>query len=262
MTDPPASEGREPSNPGDSPGWTTVGIGEAARILDVEFGDVTVSKIRYLQMRGLISPTRTRGGSRRFGQADLHRLRYIIRCQRELFLPLDEIARRLDQGLADDASQRTRPLGADDPEDPAAVASQPPAPTGALLHILRPDTDPGDSLDLAPEDLIRLCGCSVELLQQMRQHGLIGHDTTADVPVCQSLDRLNRFGIEPRHVRWLTQSAERAVTLVDASLPRRKRATARTEAENEEARRVLAAELITVYALLIRKAMIAPESPS
>lgn len=75
-------------------------IGEVLELLVAEFPDITISKIRFLESRGLIRPERTPSGYRRFYQQDIDRLRWILLQQREHYLPLDVIKGRLDQGKA------------------------------------------------------------------------------------------------------------------------------------------------------------------
>ena len=58
-------------------------IGVVLEQLRVEFPDVTVSKIRFLESEGLISPQRTASGYRRFTEKDVQRLRYILVTQRD-----------------------------------------------------------------------------------------------------------------------------------------------------------------------------------
>ncbi|MCU1491571.1 MAG: putative MerR family transcriptional regulator, partial [Acidimicrobiaceae bacterium] len=66
-------------------------IREVLDLLVGEFPDVTISKIRFLESRGLIHPERTPSGYRKFYDADVERLRWILRQQRENFLPLKVI---------------------------------------------------------------------------------------------------------------------------------------------------------------------------
>ena len=71
-------------------------IGEVLGLLQDEFPDVTISKIRFLESQGLIDPERTPSGYRKFYDADIERLRFILREQREHFLPLKVIKDRLE----------------------------------------------------------------------------------------------------------------------------------------------------------------------
>ncbi len=71
-------------------------IGDVLDQLRPEFSDITISKIRFLESQGLIDPERTPSGYRRFYPADVERLRFILREQREHFLPLKVIKERLD----------------------------------------------------------------------------------------------------------------------------------------------------------------------
>ena len=73
-------------------------IGEVLQLLQDEFPDVTISKIRFLESQGLIDPERTPSGYRKFYDRDVERLRFILREQKEHFLPLKVIKDRLDAG--------------------------------------------------------------------------------------------------------------------------------------------------------------------
>jgi DNA-binding transcriptional MerR regulator len=72
-------------------------IGEVLSLLQEEFPDVTISKIRFLESQGLLDPERTPSGYRKFYEADIERLRWILTQQRENFLPLKVIKDRLDE---------------------------------------------------------------------------------------------------------------------------------------------------------------------
>ncbi len=71
-------------------------IGEVLSLLQLEFPDVTISKIRFLESQGLVDPERTPSGYRKFYEADIDRLRWVLRQQRDAFLPLKVIKGRLD----------------------------------------------------------------------------------------------------------------------------------------------------------------------
>ena len=87
-------------------------IGAVCRRLQSEFPDVSISKIRYLEDQGLLSPKRTRGGYRLFGEDDVERLETILRLQRDEFLPLrvirDELA---GPGVTERKRRRRRAFG-------------------------------------------------------------------------------------------------------------------------------------------------------
>jgi len=71
-------------------------IGDVLALLREEFPDITISKIRFLESRGLLVPERTPSGYRKFYDHDVDRLRWILRQQREHFLPLKVIKGRLE----------------------------------------------------------------------------------------------------------------------------------------------------------------------
>ncbi len=97
-------------------------IGEVLSLLQDEFPDVTISKIRFLESQGLLDPERTPSGYRKFYEADVRRLRWILTEQRDNFLPLKVIKDRLDEGA--DAE-----VAAPDPSGNGAAAAVPPAAT-------------------------------------------------------------------------------------------------------------------------------------
>jgi DNA-binding transcriptional MerR regulator len=73
-------------------------IGEILDDLRGDFPDISVSKIRFLESQGLITPERSPSGYRQFTDADLELLRWILRQQRDHYLPLKVIRRRLKEG--------------------------------------------------------------------------------------------------------------------------------------------------------------------
>ena len=80
---------------------TYLSIGDVLTLLRQEFPDVTISKIRFLESQGLVNPERTPSGYRKFYEQDVERLRWVLRQQREHFLPLKVIKGRLEQEVDD-----------------------------------------------------------------------------------------------------------------------------------------------------------------
>ena len=78
-------------------GRSHLSIGEVLSLLQDEFPDVTISKIRFLESQGLVDPERTPSGYRKFYEGDIERLRWVLRQQRDAFLPLKVIKGRLDE---------------------------------------------------------------------------------------------------------------------------------------------------------------------
>ena len=111
-------------------------IGEVLNLLKDEFPDVTISKIRFLESQGLLDPERTPSGYRKFYDTDVERLRWILRQQREHFLPLKVIKGRL-------AGTVPEPDGASAPEEESA------RPRDAAVR--RPRVEANDDLADAPQ---------------------------------------------------------------------------------------------------------------
>ncbi len=107
-------------------------IGEVLSLLQEEFPDVTISKIRFLESQGLIDPERTPSGYRKFYEPDIERLRWILLQQKEHFLPLKVIKDRLaerDPGTEASGVGATNPSAAPGPAParPTDPVAAPPA---------------------------------------------------------------------------------------------------------------------------------------
>ena len=85
-------------------------IGEVLALLQEEFPDVTISKIRFLESQGLLDPERTPSGYRKFYESDIERLRWILQQQRENFLPLKVIKVRLQGDEVDEGGDEPVPI--------------------------------------------------------------------------------------------------------------------------------------------------------
>jgi DNA-binding transcriptional MerR regulator len=137
------------------PAHAFMSIGEVLGQLRGEFPDVTISKIRFLESQGLIQPERTPSGYRKFFDGDIERLRWVLRQQKERFLPLKVIKERLDSGEAlsdaDESPAQPSLFGGDlaDPvaaPAPASAASPTPTQTAASPAPVAPSPAP----DAAP----------------------------------------------------------------------------------------------------------------
>ena len=84
-----------------------VTIGAVLDRLRPEFPAITVSKIRFLEEQGLVVPERTASGYRKFSEEDVERIRYVLRAQRDRFLPLKVIRAELDAGALHDTARPT-----------------------------------------------------------------------------------------------------------------------------------------------------------
>lgn len=116
-------------------------IGEVLGLLLEEFPDVTISKIRFLESQGLISPERTASGYRKFYDPDVELLRVILTEQRSNYLPLRVIKDRLETGEIDPTGEHLRPNGTDEEAN-----DDPGEPDGDS------DPDPDDELGEVPTE--------------------------------------------------------------------------------------------------------------
>ncbi len=112
-------------------------IGAVCKILQSEFDDVSISKIRYLEDQKLLTPRRTSGGYRLYSQSDVERLRTILRLQRDEFLPLRVIRQELAAGGDIDLGGGPPTAGPPAAGCGGRSSSTPPAPTSASTRWSR-----------------------------------------------------------------------------------------------------------------------------
>mgnify|MGYP006272932801 CR=1 FL=1 len=185
-------------------------IGEVINKIRDEFPDITISKIRFLETHGLITPTRTQSGYRKFSLIDIERLRYILRMQRDHFLPLKVIASHLDaidRGL----------------EPPAIGDVTPRPPRVAMSTESIAESDSIKAVRLTRTELISNAGCDAELIDRLIEFGLLTSDSKGffdgrDLAIVQSAAILAGFGFEPRHLKVIKTAASREVDLFNPLL--------------------------------------------
>ena len=138
-------------------------IGEVLHLLRADFPDISISKIRYLEGEGLVEPSRTPSGYRKFSRADAERLRYVLRMQRDHYLPLKVIREHLD---AIDRGLAPAPLSAADAAPRALVVAES-HPT--------PEDLTGDSheLRLSRRELLEQAGITDDVLRELESFGLV-----------------------------------------------------------------------------------------
>jgi len=181
-------------------------IGAVCKVLQNEFNDISISKIRYLEDQKLLNPRRTSGGYRLYSQADVERLRKILRMQRDEFLPLRVIRQELASGgeVEVESTQRR----------PAAAAAR----RAVLVNNAPP------SLSIA--DVIEETGASSELIGELEEYGVIVPErrggavmfSETESEIIRVSHELSRFGVGARNLRVFRLSADRESSLLEALL--------------------------------------------
>ncbi|MFO7779585.1 MAG: MerR family transcriptional regulator [Nitriliruptoraceae bacterium] len=202
-------------------------IGEVLNQLRDEFDDITISKIRFLESEGLISPDRTESGYRKFTRADIDRLRYVLRAQRDRYLPLKVIREeldRLDAGLSVQPPAQGELLDDGGPVAPGVVpgadASTP--ATGGLEPSAAdepslPSHPVAGNDQLDTDQLAAAAGIGVAEVAALVEHGLLGappYDAEA-VTIASLSGKLLGGGLEARHLRMYRQFVERELSLAE-----------------------------------------------
>jgi DNA-binding transcriptional MerR regulator len=211
-----------------------LGISEVLAQLRAEFPDISVSKIRFLETEGLITPARSPAGYRRFCAQDVDRLRFILTAQRDQYLPLRVIRDRLDQqaGAAADAATwsagRTGPQGTASPNGgparPGAGHADGPGQVGGPRSPLGDDGQAGLAEAPVPaltrRELVEAAGVSDALLTELETFGLvrrIGRNYAPEaLEVARAAVALTSFGVEARHLRAVRAAAERETSMIES----------------------------------------------
>ncbi len=201
------------------PARASFGIGEVLAQLRGEFPDVSVSKIRFLESEGLISQARAPSGYRRFGPADVTRLRYILTAQRDQYLPLRVIKDRLaaaEEGAGEEPGDSPRRNGR------------------------RP---------LSRRELLDAAGIDDGFLDELEDFGLVRASGRQYGPEALEAARiivaLGRYGVQARHLRAVRAAVERETSLIEQVVAptRRQRSPGSRERAGQTAHEIAALSL-------------------
>jgi len=181
-------------------------IGAVCKILQSEFDDVSISKIRYLEDQKLLTPRRTSGGYRLYSQSDVERLRTILRLQRDEFLPLRVIRQELAAG--NDIT-----IGDGDKRPGSAAVRR-----AILVDSSR--------TYLSLDEVIEETGAREELVAELENFGIVAPERREGKTVYDETDReivraaneLSRVGVGARNLRIFRSSADREAQLLEALL--------------------------------------------
>lgn len=219
-------------------------IGEIVQRLQTAHPDLTISKVRFLEDEGLLTPERTEGGYRKFSMSDVSRIEMILRLQKEHFLPLAVIREKLaefDRGRVPAELQR---LAAGTVE-PVIVSG---GEDGPLLL-----EESQSAIGIPATFVQELIGFGIVRL--VESDGVSGVDR-ADVPSIHAAWDLRKFGVEPRHLRMYETFAEREATLfAQIVLPTFRHRTAESRQRLGETLNELGALTDQLKSRLLRRAL-------
>ncbi len=180
-------------------------IGEVLNQVRSEFDDISISKIRFLEAEGLIVPSRTKSGYRKFSSADVDKLRYILRMQRDHYLPLKVIKEHIeaiDRGLKPEIEEIEKP------KVPSALVDL------NQLGIKK------SNIRVTREELIANTSITDQDLKESEDYGLIKvladkrHYDDIAVKTARVIAALSGFGLEPRHLKFLKSGSDRESSLI------------------------------------------------
>ena len=228
-------------------------IGEILDDLRGDFPDISVSKIRFLESQGLISPERSPSGYRQFTESDLELLRWILRQQRDHYLPLKVIRRRLKEGdgpaseVVGAEEQAPAPAPA-----PARVAAallavdearlklpDPPPPADDDVWLVSDGPDPaaapsaapadelwpaGGETNLSRDDICKQAGIDEQAMAELESFGLLpGEEPEGYGPealrIAQACAGFFAYGVEARHLKMYKRFADQEAAILQQVVP-------------------------------------------
>jgi DNA-binding transcriptional MerR regulator len=261
MADEPQPEIRTPEGRalhragGSADGQRLRSIGQALTVLRAEFPDISISKIRFLESEGLISPVRSpSSGYRRYSQTDIDRLRYILSVQRDHYLPLKVIREhleKLDQGKPPPPIATLPNQSAAGEPRPATRPTTPPNPAVQQQQQQR------SAIRLTRAQLLEASGLSEPALSELEKMLIVQprrgtqHFGRDALTIAIAARRMSEFGIDTRHLRAFKMSVDREVGLVEQAIaPHVRRGGGNNEVSEEITQLV-----ISFHAALVRTAM-------
>jgi DNA-binding transcriptional MerR regulator len=239
----------------DGPALAGMSIGAVLELLRPDFPDVTISKIRFLEAEGLVTPQRAASGYRRFTAYDCARLRFILTAQRDHYLPLKVIRAQLDAQPDGELPPSGSPYGV-----PRLVLDSE-ARFGAGYQAGSDASVSPAPVRLSREDVLERSGVDDGLLTALLRAGVIttgpgGFFDEHAVVILQCARALSEYGVEPRHLRAFRSAADRQSDLIAqiaGPMVKAGRAGARDRAD--DLAREVAALAITLHTSLIKSAV-------
>lgn len=238
-----------------------ISIGAVLRQLQPEFPDLTISKIRYLETEGLITPERRSSGYRLFASSDVARLRFILTAQRDRFWPLKVIKEaldRLDRGL--DVPGLTSP----GPETPPAAGETEDDPSGGAVvtDLSAAALRRRRAIRLSPAELRERTGLDPAAYTQLKSFGLLRTDVSGrhhadDLDVATAAAVLARYGLEARHLRAFRIGADRELGLTQQILEplRRRQARGASGPDPDDVEAELLSTMLALHVALVRSGL-------
>ena len=233
----------------DTPALAGMSIGAVLDLLRPDFPDVTISKIRFLEAEGLVTPQRSGSGYRRFTAYDCARLRFILTAQRDHYLPLKVIKEQLDASPDGELPQTGSPYGV-----PRLVQVSEQGGDGAA-------TVTRAQVRLSREDVLARSGVDDSLLSALCKAGVIttgpgGFFDEHAVVIAQCAQALGDYGVEPRHLRAFRSAADRQSDLIaQIAGPVGKAGKTGARDRADDLAREVAALAITLHTSLIKSAV-------
>jgi DNA-binding transcriptional MerR regulator len=245
----------------DSSAIAGMSIGAVLDLLRPDFPDVTISKIRFLEAEGLVTPQRAASGYRRFTAYDCARLRFILTAQRDHYLPLKVIRAQLDAQPDGELPAVGSPYGVPRLVSVGRAGEGSAGPKAGLTAGSDTAAVAPTVIRLSREDLLQRSGVDDDLLSALLKAGVIttgagGFFDEHAVVILQCARALSEYGVEPRHLRAFRSAADRQSDLIaQIAGPVVKAGKTGARDRADDLAREVAALAITLHTSLVKSAV-------
>jgi len=202
-------------------------VSDVLALIQNEFPALTPSKLRFYDAQGLVTPQRTPSGYRQYSPADVERLRFVLRQQRDHYRPLTVIANHLEQ-----------------------------LDRGTMHEVVSPHVVDGDDADfLTVGELAARAGTTEAAIEELDEAGVIkqavpGAYERGILDLVVACGAYRAAGGDIRSLRSLVLAARREADRADAMVaPVRKKGAV---GEAEESAREFAESAIAVFGACVR----------
>ncbi len=222
-----------------------ISIGKLVKKFKKYYPDLTSSKLRFLELKGLVSPKRSQNKYRVYYKDDIERIYFILKMQKDYYMPLDVIKKKLNSVNFKKISKDKNFF------------------ENLQLKLEREQTPYETEETLTTRDLMKKYKLPQSLIKDLTDNSIIGLEEEEDgqytlcredIEVVKILNKLSKFGIHVRHLKVLENFANRnSLFMQQIILPLIKSSNKKSRTKASKLLSQLEEDLCSVYTLLVRK---------
>ncbi len=221
-----------------------INIGKLVKKFKKYYPDLTSSKLRFLELKGLVSPKRSQNKYRVYYKDDVEKIYFILKMQKDYFMPLDVIKKKLNS------------------VDFKKISKDKNFFENLQLKLEKEHKPYETEETLTAGDLMKKYKLPQSLIKDLTDNSIIGLAEEdgqytlcrEDIEIAKILNKLSKFGIHVRHLKVLENFANRNSSFMQQIiLPLIKSSDKKSHRKASKLLSQLAEDLCSVYMLLVRR---------